>query len=107
MGLRHHHGLRRRVPASAGEASRGLGAGGSEALAAGTIQPRARRNRAAGNKSPGKEQAMSDSMIDQVKRQYGAVAASDLSSEHLGVRAVAEAFGYSPSELASIPAEAN
>ena len=30
-----------------------------------------------------------------------------LSSEHAGVRAVAEAFGYSPEELASIPAEAN
>jgi SAM-dependent methyltransferase len=30
-----------------------------------------------------------------------------LSSEHDGVRAVAEAFGYSPEELSSIPAEAN
>ena len=30
-----------------------------------------------------------------------------LSSEHAGVRAVAEAFGYSPEELTSIPAEAN
>jgi ubiquinone/menaquinone biosynthesis C-methylase UbiE len=35
------------------------------------------------------------------------VAKSGLSSEHDGVRAVAEAFGYSPEELASIPAEAN
>jgi len=35
------------------------------------------------------------------------VAQSGLSSEHDGVRAVAEAFGYSPEELASIPAEAN
>jgi SAM-dependent methyltransferase len=35
------------------------------------------------------------------------VAKSGLSSEHGGVRAVAEAFGYSPEELASIPAEAN
>jgi SAM-dependent methyltransferase len=32
---------------------------------------------------------------------------SNLSSTHEGVRAVAEAFGYSPEELASIPAEAN
>jgi SAM-dependent methyltransferase len=30
-----------------------------------------------------------------------------LSTNHDGVRAVAEAFGYSPDELASIPAEAN
>jgi SAM-dependent methyltransferase len=35
------------------------------------------------------------------------VATSGLSSEHDGVRAVAEAFGYSADELASIPAEAN
>ncbi len=42
-----------------------------------------------------------------VRSKYGAVAASGLSSEHDGVRAVAEAFGYSPDELASIPAEAN
>jgi SAM-dependent methyltransferase len=35
------------------------------------------------------------------------VAKSGLSSEQDGVRAVAEAFGYSPEELASIPAEAN
>ena len=36
-----------------------------------------------------------------------AVAVSGLSSEHDGVRAVAEAFGYTLEELASIPAEAN
>jgi SAM-dependent methyltransferase len=35
------------------------------------------------------------------------VAGSGLSSDHAGVRAVAEAFGYSSEELASIPAEAN
>jgi SAM-dependent methyltransferase len=35
------------------------------------------------------------------------VAKSGLSSDQAGVRAVAEAFGYSPAELASIPAEAN
>lgn len=44
---------------------------------------------------------------DVVRDQYAAVATSGLSSEHEGVRAVAEAFGYSPAELASIPAEAN
>jgi arsenite methyltransferase len=42
-----------------------------------------------------------------VQSKYGAVATSGLSSDHYGVRAVAEAFGYSPEELASIPAEAN
>lgn len=42
-----------------------------------------------------------------VQDQYAAVARSGLSSHHEGVRAVAEAFGYSPEELASIPAEAN
>lgn len=50
---------------------------------------------------------MSDDIRDQVKSKYGAVAVSGLSSEHSGVKSVAEAFGYSPDELASIPAEAN
>jgi SAM-dependent methyltransferase len=44
---------------------------------------------------------------DAVREKYGAVAASTLSSEHAGVRSVAEAFGYSAEELSSIPAEAN
>jgi len=42
-----------------------------------------------------------------VKTKYGEIATSGLSSTHDGVRAVAEAFGYSEAELASIPAEAN
>jgi arsenite methyltransferase len=42
-----------------------------------------------------------------VQEKYGAVAASELSGKHPGVQAVAEAFGYSVDELASIPAEAN
>ena len=46
-------------------------------------------------------------ILDSVKARYGAVAESDLSSEHAGVRAVAEAFGYSAEELTSIPANAN
>src|SRR6478672_13304390 len=50
---------------------------------------------------------MSDAITQQVKSQYGAVAGSPLSGDHAGVRAVAEAFGYTPDELASIPAEAN
>jgi SAM-dependent methyltransferase len=46
--------------------------------------------------------------IEQVVREkYGSVATSGLSTDHEGVRAVAEAFGYSADELASIPAEAN
>jgi len=50
---------------------------------------------------------MKTEIVDAVKSKYAAVAASGLSGEHSGVRAVAEAFGYSPDELASIPAEAN
>lgn len=50
---------------------------------------------------------MSERIEKAVRERYGAVASSKLSSEHEGVRAVAEAFGYSPEELASIPAEAN
>ncbi len=42
-----------------------------------------------------------------VQSRYGAVAGRGLSSDHAGVRAVAEAFGYSAEQLASIPAEAN
>lgn len=42
-----------------------------------------------------------------VKSKYGSIATSGLSTDHAGVRAVAEAFGYSADELASIPAEAN
>ena len=46
--------------------------------------------------------------IEQVVRsKYGTVATSGLSSDHEGVKAVAEAFGYSADQLASIPAEAN
>ena len=44
---------------------------------------------------------------EAVKDKYGAVAESSLSGKHKGVRAVAEAFGYTPEELARIPAEAN
>ncbi len=50
---------------------------------------------------------MSESIVEAVRSRYGSVAKSGLSSELDGVRAVAEAFGYSPAELASIPAEAN
>jgi arsenite methyltransferase len=42
-----------------------------------------------------------------IQEKYGAVAQSQLSSNDAGVHAVAEAFGYSAEELASIPAEAN
>lgn len=46
-------------------------------------------------------------LLESVKTKYGAVADSSLSSDHAGVRAVAEAFGYTAEELTSIPAEAN
>jgi SAM-dependent methyltransferase len=50
---------------------------------------------------------MSETITEAVRSKYGSVAASGLSTDHEGVKAVAEAFGYSPEELASIPAEAN
>lgn len=50
---------------------------------------------------------MSDKITNVVKDKYGAVAASTLSSRDAGVRAIAEAFGYSAAELSSIPAGAN
>lgn len=50
---------------------------------------------------------MSHVIEEAVRSRYGAVATGNLSSDHDGVRAVAEAFGYSPQELTSIPAEAN
>jgi SAM-dependent methyltransferase len=46
-------------------------------------------------------------VIGAVREKYGQVAAAGLSSDHAGVRAVAQAFGYSAEELGSIPAEAN
>src|SRR5215472_9322329 len=50
---------------------------------------------------------MSEVIERAVQSKYGAVATSGLSTDHAGVRAVAEAFGYSPEELASIPSGAN
>jgi SAM-dependent methyltransferase len=50
---------------------------------------------------------MSEKIQDSVKAKYGAIAESSLSSNDAGVKAVAEAFGYSADELTSIPAEAN
>jgi SAM-dependent methyltransferase len=47
------------------------------------------------------------SITEQVQEKYAAVARSTLSSEHDGVRAVAEAFGYTAEELAVLPAEVN
>jgi len=51
--------------------------------------------------------AAAEAMTAVVRDQYASTAKSGLSSNHDGVRAVAEAFGYSADELASIPAEAN
>jgi SAM-dependent methyltransferase len=50
---------------------------------------------------------MSQAIEQVVRSKYGSVATSGLSSDHEGVKAVAEAFGYTPEELASIPTEAN
>ncbi len=46
-------------------------------------------------------------MTETVREQYAAVARGKLSTNHEGVRAIAEAFGYGPDELRAIPAEAN
>jgi SAM-dependent methyltransferase len=50
---------------------------------------------------------MAEEILDSVRAKYGAVAESSLSSDDAGVKAVAEAFGYSSEELTSIPAGAN
>lgn len=50
---------------------------------------------------------MSEKIEQAVRSKYGSVAVSNLSSKNDGVRAVAEAFGYTGEELSSIPAEAN
>jgi SAM-dependent methyltransferase len=50
---------------------------------------------------------VAEQILESVRSKYGAVAESSLSSDDAGVRAVAEAFGYTAEELTSIPAEAN
>lgn len=50
---------------------------------------------------------MPGQLLDSVKAKYGAVAESSLSTDHAGVKAVAEAFGYTTEELTSIPSAAN
>ena len=50
---------------------------------------------------------MAEQILESVQSKYSAVAQSTLSSNDDGVKAVAEAFGYSAEELTSIPAEAN
>jgi arsenite methyltransferase len=52
-------------------------------------------------------EAMSDTIYQVVREKYAAVAQRGLSSQIAGVQAVTQAFGYTPEELASIPAEAN
>jgi arsenite methyltransferase len=46
-------------------------------------------------------------IVEQVREKYAAVARSGLSNEVEGVRSVAEAFGYSPEELAALPSGTN
>lgn len=50
---------------------------------------------------------MSETLLGSVRSRYGAVAESSLSNRHAGVRAVAEAFGYTAEELTSVPVGAN
>ncbi len=56
---------------------------------------------------PESEEQHMDSPVEIIKSKYGQTATLGLSSEQSGVKAVAEAFGYSAEELAAIPAEAN
>ncbi len=50
---------------------------------------------------------MSDDIAKAVQAKYASLAKSRLSISPTGVKAVAEAFGYTPEQLASIPDEAN
>jgi ubiquinone/menaquinone biosynthesis C-methylase UbiE len=54
-----------------------------------------------------KEIIMNRKIEEIVREKYASLANSGLSTGHSGVRSVAEAFGYTPEQLASIPAEAN
>ncbi len=50
---------------------------------------------------------MSKEILHEVQSRYAAVAEAGVGGDQAGVRAVAEAFGYTPEELASVPSEAN
>jgi arsenite methyltransferase len=50
---------------------------------------------------------MSESLIEQVRQKYAAAATSGVSGAQAGIRAIAEAFGYSADDLAALPADAN
>ncbi len=50
---------------------------------------------------------MSEVISDAVRKGYGSVAKSGLSSDQGNIKGIANAFGYSDEDLASIPAEAN
>ena len=54
-----------------------------------------------------KQETAADNVTAVVREKYGRTANSGLSTNHTGVRAIAEAFGYSADELTSIPPEAN
>lgn len=51
--------------------------------------------------------SISPSILTAVQDRYGAVARSHLSNESAAVRSVAQAFGYSAEDLASLPPQAN
>lgn len=48
-----------------------------------------------------------ENILGAVQDQYGRVARSSLSNDQMAIRAVAQAFGYTPEELESLPPEAN
>lgn len=45
--------------------------------------------------------------LEEVRRQYAAVARSGLDNNSASIRSVASAFGYTPEQLASLPPQAN
>ena len=55
----------------------------------------------------GSDKDMGRDVSQMVRKGYGAVARAGLGSDQDNIRGIAEAFGYSGEELASIPAEAN
>jgi arsenite methyltransferase len=57
--------------------------------------------------NPGDRVMKDPEIVNEVKARYAAMARSGLSGAREGVRAVAEAFGYTPEQLAALPAEAN
>ena len=70
------------------------------------VEPEAQGSAGAGASHPAPATA-APRIVEQIQARYGEVAGSSLSSASPGVAAIAEAFGYRPEELLSLPAAAN